>query len=198
MSKTATFRLGLETVSARDAHAAPEWTVETWLNHSSELSLAQLRGRVVVMHAFQMLCPGCVVHGIPQAQRIRATFSPEDVAVIGLHSVFEHHEAMRPVSLRAFLHEYRVDFPVAVDAPGTNTPMPRTMEAYQMRGTPTLILIDHQGRLRLHAFGRPEDLSVGAAIAMLLSERDGSFTATPTGASSLADGKGCDANGCSV
>ena len=39
-----------------------------------------------------------------------------------------------------------------------------------MRGTPTLILIDHEGRLRLHAFGRPEDLSVGAAIATLIAE----------------------------
>lgn len=198
MSKTATSRFGIEIVPAGDARAAPEWTVETWLNHSGELSLGKLRGRVVVMHAFQMLCPGCVVHGIPQAQRIQATFSREDVAVIGIHSVFEHHEAMRPVSLRAFLHEYRVDFPVAVDAPGTNTSIPSTMEAYRMRGTPTLILIDREGRLRLHVFGRPEDLSVGAAIATLLAERDGRLAGTTTGASASTDGDGCDADGCKV
>jgi len=197
MTKTANPRPGIETIPAGDAPIAPEWTVETWLNHSGDLSLAQLRGRVVVMHAFQMLCPGCVVHGIPQAQRIQATFSRQDVAVIGMHSVFEHHEAMRPVSLRAFLHEYRVDFPVAVDAAGTNTPIPRTMDAYQMRGTPTLILIDHKGRLRLHAFGRPEDLSVGAAIATLIAERDGRFAGT-TGTSASADEEGCDADGCEV
>ncbi|MEZ4225709.1 MAG: redoxin domain-containing protein [Polyangiaceae bacterium] len=171
MSKTATSRLGVEPTAGTDAPAAPEWTVETWLNHSGDLSLAELRGRVVVVHAFQMLCPGCVLHGIPQAQRVRAAFSPEDVAVIGLHCVFEHHEAMRPVSLRAFLHEYKVDFPVAVDSPGANSPIPQTMAAYGMRGTPTLLLVDHQGRLRLHAFGKMEDLSLGAAIAMLVAER---------------------------
>lgn len=198
MSKTATSKPGIATIPVSDAPAAPEWMVEGWLNHSGDLTLAQLRGRVVVMHAFQMLCPGCVVHGIPQAQRIQATFSREDVAVIGIHTVFEHHDAMRPVSLRAFLHEYRVDFPVAVDAPGNNTPIPRTMEAYQMRGTPTLILIDHEGRLRLHAFGRPEDLSVGAAIATLIAERDGSPATTTTGPSASVDGEGCDADGCKV
>ena len=199
MSKTATSRLtNSGTIPAGDAVAAPEWTIETWLNHSGDLSLPQMRGRVVVLHAFQMLCPGCVVHGIPQAQRIRRSFSPADVAVIGLHSVFEHHEAMRPVSLRAFLHEYQVDFPVGVDAPSSNSPIPRTMEAYGMRGTPTLILIDHAGRLRLHAFGRPEDLGVGAAIAMLLAERDGAFESTTLGSSSSAEGNECSVDGCKV
>ena len=36
-----------------------------------------------------MLCPACVSHGLPQAARLRETFAPEDLAVIGLHTVFE-------------------------------------------------------------------------------------------------------------
>ena len=40
-----------------------------------------------------MLCPGCVSHGIPQAKRIAETSSKDDVAVIGVQTVFEHHEA---------------------------------------------------------------------------------------------------------
>lgn len=141
-----------------------------WFNQDAPLSLAALRGKVVVLHAFQMLCPGCVSHGIPQAQRIHDTFDEDEVAVVGLHTVFEHHAAMQPVSLAAFLHEYRVRFPVGVDAPGEGDPIPRTMHAYGMRGTPTLILIDRQGSLRQHAFGQASDLAVGAAIAQLLAE----------------------------
>lgn len=91
--------------------------------------------------------------------------------MLGLHTVFEHHEAMRPVSLEAFLHEYRVTFPVGVDSPGDDSPIPKTMAAYQMQGTPTLILIDKQGRLRLQAFGRCDDLAVGAVVASLVAER---------------------------
>jgi hypothetical protein len=134
------------------------------------LSLAALRGRVVALHAFQMLCPGCVQHGLPQAQRIHAMFEPDGVAVVGLHTVFEHHEAMTPVSLRAFLHEYRIAFPVGVDAPGTEGGVPQTMQAYGLRGTPSLLLIDRAGRLRRHSFGVEEDMAVGAAIAMLVAE----------------------------
>lgn len=118
-----------------------------------------------------MLCPGCVQHGLPQAQRIQTAFDPSDVAVVGLHTVFEHHEAMTPVSLRAFLHEYRIAFPVGIDAPAVEGPVPQTMQAYGLRGTPSLLLIDRAGRLRRHSFGADDDLAVGAAIATLVAER---------------------------
>ena len=91
---------------------APEWQVERWFNSQEPLSVRALCGKVIVLEAFQMLCPGCVAHGLPQAARIRHEFPPSDVAVIGLHTVFEHHAAMTPVSLEAFLHEYRIRFPV--------------------------------------------------------------------------------------
>ena len=47
----------------------PEWDMSTWLNAPAPITLASLRGRVVLLHAFQMLCPGCVAHGLPQAER---------------------------------------------------------------------------------------------------------------------------------
>lgn len=152
---------------------APPWTTREWFNSGgAAVQLADLRGKVVVLQAFQMLCPACVHHGLPQAQRIHAFFAPEDVAVIGLHTVFEHHAAMAPVCLQAFLHEYRVAFPVGVDAPSANAhqPIPLTMQAYGLQGTPSLLLIDRAGRLRHHAFGAEDDLLLGAAIATLVGE----------------------------
>ena len=153
---------------------ALELDVAVWLNTPGPLSLAGLRGRVVVLHAFQMLCPACVLHGIPQAQRIYELFAADDVQVIGLHTVFEHHEAMREASLRAFLHEFRVRFPVGIDKHSDTEGMPLTMARYAMRGTPTLILIDRAGRVRAHEFGQVEDMAVGARIAELVAERDAS------------------------
>jgi hypothetical protein len=67
-------------------------------------------------------------------------------------------------SLRAFLHEYWVTFPVGVDQHERGEPMPVTMSAYQMHGTPTLILIDRQGMLRRQTFGHVPDLQLGAEI----------------------------------
>ena len=152
---------------------APPWATSQWFNHDGEpLQPAALLGRVVVLHTFQMLCPACVHHGLPQAQRIQATFSAAEVAVVGLHTVFEHHAAMTPVSLKAFLHENRIRFPVGVDAAAADAgdPIPVTMRRYALQGTPSMVLIDRQGQVRRHAFGVEEDLSVGAAIAALLAD----------------------------
>ena len=161
---------------------APGLDVVRWFNTSSPLDLAMLRGRVVVLHAFQMLCPGCVQGGLPQAQRIFQLFPAEQVAVIGLHTVFEHHAAMTPVSLEAFIHEFRLTFPIGVDRPSEDGPIPRTMEAYGMRGTPSLILIDRLGRIRKHGFGTEDDMRVGAEIATLLAEpADQEIGALPSG-----------------
>ncbi len=149
---------------------APALQVARWFNVETPLTLAALRGKVVVIEAFQMLCPGCVSHGLPQAQRVRRLFAEEQVAVLGLHTVFEHHAAMTEVALAAFLHEYRITFPVAVDASADSGPIPRTMAVYGLRGTPSLLLIDKQGRLRREFFGQVEDLVLGAEIAVLLGE----------------------------
>lgn len=141
-----------------------------WLNTDHPPALADFHGRVLAVEVFQMLCPGCVSHGLPQAGRIAGTFAPDKVAVIGLHSVFEHHAAMTPVALRAFLHEYRIRFPVAVDQPGDPGPLPRTMAEWQLEGTPTLVLFDRQGQMRARHFGQVSDLALGAQIMALMLE----------------------------
>lgn len=150
---------------------APELAVAEWFNTPTPISLTELRGRVVMLHAFQMLCPGCVAHGTPQAQRAHNLFPNADLAVIGVHTVFEHHAAMTPVSLEAFIHEYRLTFPIGVDQQGEDGPIPVTMRRYEMRGTPSCILIGRDGTIRHHGFGQEDDLALGAIIGALLSER---------------------------
>ena len=71
--------------------------MQTWFNTDKPLLLSGLRGRVVVLAAFQVLCPNSIAGGIPQAQRIFETFGPKDVAVIGLHATLEHHDAFSAV-----------------------------------------------------------------------------------------------------
>lgn len=149
---------------------APELIVSKWLNTERTFSISQLQGKVIAIHAFQMLCPGCVLHGVPQAQKLFDTFSPEYVVVLGLHTVFEHHKGMQEASLRAFLHEFRVKFPVGIDLHSINTEIPQTMRLYQMRGTPTWIVIDKKGEVKLHAFGRIDDLILGSEVTRLAYE----------------------------
>lgn len=178
---------------------APDWETTRWFNADAPLDLAALRGRVVVAGAFQMLCPGCVEHTIPQLRRAHGLFPHEDVAVVGLHTVFEHHQAMQPEALEAFLHEYRVAFPVGVDRPGEGgDPLPATMRRYAMQGTPTLLLIDRQGRLRRQTFGHLPDLQLGAEVMSLM--REGAAAAQPEQQPQPepAAGPGCADDGCAV
>ncbi|HMS96461.1 MAG TPA: TlpA disulfide reductase family protein [Tabrizicola sp.] len=143
--------------------------VESWLNTDQQLELGDFQGRVLVIEAFQMLCPGCVSHGLPQAQRVAATFDQRQVAVIGLHTVFEHHAGNSRETLKAFLHEWRIRFPVAMDAPGEGS-LPKTMQAWGLEGTPSLILIDREGQMRARHFGQVADLALGAEIMALIKQ----------------------------
>ncbi len=151
---------------------AKELTVSKWLNSDADLSLEKLRGKVVIICAFQMLCPGCVEVCLPQAKKAHEVFSRDEVAVLGLHTVFEHHEAMQEETLKAFLYEYRITFPVGIDQPSDNHPTPRTMRDYDLQGTPTTILIDRNGGLRKKHFGHMPDLILGAEIMALIKEKD--------------------------
>jgi hypothetical protein len=151
---------------------APELLVQSWFNTDRPLLLGALRGRVVVLAAFQVLCPKSVAAGIPQAQKIYETFEPKDVAVIGLHATFEHHDAFSAAMLKAFIHEYRLSFPIALDQPNPASPIPHTMDRFKMRGTPSLVLIDRRGCVRKHTFGAVDDLRIGAEIGALTQEAD--------------------------
>jgi len=176
---------------------APELRTTHWFNSKEPVSLQSLRGRIVLIEAFQMLCPGCVSHGLPQAQRVANMFSDRDVAVIGLHTVFEHHEGQgSKEALDAFIHEYRYTFPIGIDAPSQDSNLPQTMTAYAMQGTPTLLLIDRLGRLRKHKFGREDDLVLGAEIMSLIRESDVSNSVMDEDENARQDG--CDDQGCAV
>lgn len=172
--------------------AAPELAVSTWFNTPAPFSLERLRGRVVFLHAFQMLCPACVSHGLPQTQRVQTIFRETDLQVIGLHSVFEHHAVMTPNALKAFIHEYRLTFPIAVDQPSDDGPIPKTMERYGMRGTPTAIIIGRDGHVEHHHFGIEDDMVIGARLATLLATPIQDFSAA--GPEAL----GCTSDGCTV
>ena len=151
---------------------APPWSVSQWFNAQTlqtPPTLESLSGRVVVVHAFQMLCPACVSHGLPQALRVHQLFAPVDLVVLGLHTVFEHHAVTGPEALRAFLHEYRIPFPVGVDKADGRNGIPATMRAYGLRGTPSLVVIDRQGRLQLTHLGLIDDLQLGALLATLVA-----------------------------
>ncbi|WP_413558997.1 peroxiredoxin family protein [Bdellovibrio sp. HCB209] len=127
--------------------------VQEWLNTTEGYNLDVTAPRVKVIHAFQMLCPGCVYHGIPQTIELFERLKGHDIDVVGLHTVFENHHAMGPEALKVFIKEWRLPFPVGIDEHKDGKWMPETMKAYDLQGTPTTIVIDQQGEVRVQHFG---------------------------------------------
>ncbi|WP_308465648.1 TlpA family protein disulfide reductase [Rathayibacter soli] len=144
---------------------APELDVSDWIGAPS--TLESLRGRVVLIEAFQMLCQGCVRYGLPQAQRVQRAL-PE-VAVIGLNTVFEHHEVTGPDALKVFLSEFAINFPVGIDRQDGHQ-LPATMRRYDLQGTPSTLVIDKSGRLRFSHLGAVDDLVLGEILGRMVAE----------------------------
>ncbi|SDW40548.1 peroxiredoxin family protein [Nitrosomonas communis] len=190
----------MKTHQANGKILAPELQTVGWLNTPQPITLASLRGKVVLLHAFQMLCPGCVQMGIPQTQKIFEEFNPDQIAVIGLHTVFEHHSVMGREALEVFTYEYRLRFPIGIDKPNDQHVIPHTMMTYQMQGTPTTILIDKTGHLRMHKFGHVSDFILGVSIGTLLAEEvDETEQLQPAQSKqNEAESLGCGPNGCAV
>lgn len=155
-----------------DPENPPEIAAQSWLNVEKPPTLMALRGKVVVLTAFQMLCDGSNNHALPQASRIAKSFQKDEVEVLGLHVVFERHAEMTPDKVAAFVNAKALTFPIALDQPGKKalSDLPQTMVAYEIQGTPTILLFDRQGRLRRHYLGQVDDLRLGAEIMALAIE----------------------------
>ncbi len=143
--------------------APPEFETSRWFNAGKPLTREHLKGRVVMLTVFQALCPASVNHALPQAQRIARAFSDDEVAVIGLHSAFENQDKQTPGTVEELVKEQGLTFPIAIDKPNVKK-LPRTFAAYELQGTPTVLLFDRQGRLRRHYLGQVDDVRLGAEI----------------------------------
>lgn len=152
-----------------DPESPPDLSIAAWFNADRALTLASLKGKVVVMAAFQQHCAGSLKHGLPQAARIAAGFSDDEVVVIGLNTPFEQAGTQGKAALDAFVAEQELSFPVALDTT-RGEGLPETMEAFEIQGTPTVLLFDRQGRLRRHYLGQVDDLRLGAEIMALTIE----------------------------
>lgn len=152
-----------------DPENPPEFEAATWFNSETPVTLKSLKGKVVVMAAFQLHCPGSRKHGLPQAARLAGAFSDDQVVVLGLNTPFEDGHKQDAKAVEAFIEEQGVAFPVALDKVNGGA-LPKTMEAYEIQGTPSVLIFDRQGRLRRHYLGQVDDVRLGAELMALAIE----------------------------
>lgn len=125
--------------------SAPEFDgIEEWIN-SEPLSMAGLRGKVVVVHFFAFGCSNCI-NNYPWYREWHDAFPEEDVVLIGIHTPETQAETDNNL-LRESLEHHKLKFPVAIDKE-------KKMWAAWYNGIwPSMYLIDRQGRVRYWWYG---------------------------------------------
>ncbi len=116
---------------------APELTGgRGWLNTDKPLSLAALKGKVVLLDFWTYGCINCI-HIIPDLKRLEHKY-PNQLVVIGVHSAkFENEKDTE--NIRRIILRYDLEHPVYNDADY------KVWQSYGVRAWPTQVLIDPAG-----------------------------------------------------
>ena len=116
---------------------APEITGgRGWLNTDKPLSLAALKGKVVLLDFWTYGCINCI-HIIPDLKKLEAKY-PNQLVVIGVHSAkFDNEKETE--NIRQIILRYELEHPVYNDAEF------KVWQSYGIRAWPTQILIDPGG-----------------------------------------------------
>ncbi|HEX8177935.1 MAG TPA: thioredoxin-like domain-containing protein [Pyrinomonadaceae bacterium] len=116
---------------------APELTGgRGWLNTDKPLTIAGLRGKVVLLDFWTYGCINCI-HIIPDLKRLEAKY-PNELVVIGVHSAKFTNEK-ETNNIRRIILRYELEHPVVNDADFA------IWQAYAVRAWPTRYLIDPAG-----------------------------------------------------
>ena len=107
-----------------------------WLNTDHPLTLAELRGRIVLLDFWTYCCINCL-HVLPDLHTLEARY-PNALTVIGVHSA-KFTEEGQTDNIRQAVLRYEIAHPVVNDAEFA------IWGQYGVRAWPTLMLIDPQG-----------------------------------------------------
>jgi thiol-disulfide isomerase/thioredoxin len=116
---------------------APEFpTGMEWLNTDRPLSLAELRGKVVLLDFWTYCCINCM-HVLPELKKLEKKYAKE-LAVVGVHSA-KFFTEKETDNIRQAILRYEIEHPVLNDKDMD------VWDEYAVRAWPTLYLIDPEG-----------------------------------------------------
>jgi thiol-disulfide isomerase/thioredoxin len=133
-----------------------------WLNTGGrELSLAGLRGRIVLLDFWTSACANCL-HVIDELRPLEARYA-EVLTTIGVHSPKFPHEAEH-AAVEAAVRRYGVRHPVLDD------PALTTWRQYAVNAWPTLVLVDPDGYVVATLRGEGHAAELAGLIGELVAE----------------------------
>ncbi|VVB58353.1 Thiol-disulfide oxidoreductase ResA [Candidatus Anstonella stagnisolia] len=142
---------------------APELTgITGYINAPSNLTLASLRGKVVLMDFWTYSCINCI-RAIPFVESWHEKYAKDGLVVIGVHTPefdFEKNYS----NVQAAVEKFGIKYPVVLDSDYA------TWGAYQNNYWPHDYLIDANGRVRFDHIGEGGYDETESEIVQLLTE----------------------------
>jgi peroxiredoxin len=120
------------------APIAPNFVLQD--SYGKQYSLADYRGKVVVINFWASWCPPCVSE-MPSLQNAADKLAQHNISVLGI-GVGENRD-----SVKRFLKSTPVSFPLLLDTSS------EVMETWSAPSLPTTIIVNPQGRIALLALG---------------------------------------------
>jgi thiol-disulfide isomerase/thioredoxin len=134
-----------------------------WLNTPGPLSLAALRGKVVLLDFWTFCCANCL-HVLDELRPVEEEFA-DVLVVVGVHSPKFAHEAEH-AAVAAAVERYDVRHPVLDD------PDLAMWRQYAVRAWPTLVLVDPEGYVVAQASGEGHAAGLADVIRDVVAEHE--------------------------
>lgn len=156
------FGILMTSVIAQPKVRAPELSgAKGWLNTDQPLTIAGLRGKVVLLDFWTYGCINCV-HIIPDLKKLEAKYANQ-LVVIGVHSAKFTNEGDTE-NIRNIIMRYGIEHPVANDADF------RIWRQYAVNAWPTQVIIDPAGYVIAAAAGEGYADEIDALIGATVDE----------------------------
>jgi len=132
-----------------------------WLNTDKPLSIAALKGKVVLLDFWTYGCINCI-HIIPDLKKLEAKY-PNNLVVIGVHSAKFDNEKDTD-NIRQIVLRYGIEHPIVNDADF------KIWEAYAIKAWPGLVVIDPNSYVIKTLFGEGHYEELDKTIAETIAE----------------------------
>jgi len=132
-----------------------------WLNTDKPLSIAALKGKVILLDFWTYGCINCI-HIIPDLKKLEAKYANQ-LVVIGIHSAKFQNEK-ETENIRRIILRYEIEHPVYNDSEYA------VWQSYGVRAWPTQVLIDPAGYVVGAASGEGNYEVIDQAIGKLVDE----------------------------
>ena len=153
---------GLLAVNRASARSATRELVgiDGWLNTDGPLTMAGLRGKVVLVEFCTYTCINWR-RTLPYVNRWHSEYGPQGLQIIGVHTPEFGFERARP-NVESAIRELDVRYPIAQDNEF------QTWDAWDNRAWPSFYLLDRDGQVRLVREGEGYAQEIEGAIRSLL------------------------------